>query len=229
MNGSLNGIRSAVDWLYTARTIREFVVTAAACVGAYVAWQGLSTWRRQMRGNTEYELARRMMKAALQVRNGLTRVRDPHITAPEVRTAIQYFIRNENVVDIEGLKVNVQPEEEEYEHEQTVHAYRWQTVYEGLDAIALELVEAEVIWGPAVKDAVQPLDRCAVVLRLAIDKMFYRKGPELFTSEFAELGKVVYATLGEPDQFAKRIDEAVQQIEDFLSPYLKLKYHLASD
>ena len=40
---------------------KEIILTIAAIIGVVVAFVGLRTWRKQLKGNTEYELARRFL------------------------------------------------------------------------------------------------------------------------------------------------------------------------
>ncbi len=60
----------------TVSVARDFVVLAVSIVGAWVAVSGLSTWKRQLKGQTEYALARRLMTGVLRVRNKLRAVRE---------------------------------------------------------------------------------------------------------------------------------------------------------
>lgn len=61
------------DALFSA--FADLVIGAAALWAAYVAYCGLHTWRKQLAGGTEYELARRVLKAAITVREAINRIR----------------------------------------------------------------------------------------------------------------------------------------------------------
>ena len=53
--------------------IRSVVAIVVPLAALCVAIAGLSTWRRQLRGNTEYELARRLLRQAYDVSLNLTK------------------------------------------------------------------------------------------------------------------------------------------------------------
>ena len=59
-------------------TLGRDALTALAAVGAVViGGLGLSTWRRQLKGHAEYELARRVLRALYTARDNLFHVRSP--------------------------------------------------------------------------------------------------------------------------------------------------------
>jgi len=62
---------SYAEWVAMASDI---VVGIAAGVGAYVAWRGLGTWRQQLRGSSEYELSRRILRCTYQLRDAISLV-----------------------------------------------------------------------------------------------------------------------------------------------------------
>ena len=63
---------SVAEWV---KLIMSVVTGLAALTGAVVAVLGLSTWRRQLRGGAEYELARRVLRAVLALRNEIRNLR----------------------------------------------------------------------------------------------------------------------------------------------------------
>lgn len=42
-------------------SLKDLVFTGAAITGAVVAVKGLGTWQRQLKGQSEYELSRRIL------------------------------------------------------------------------------------------------------------------------------------------------------------------------
>jgi hypothetical protein len=57
--------------------IKDAVLTGAAIVAGYVGLRGLGTWRRQLKGNTEYELAKSLLKAVYELREAIVSARFP--------------------------------------------------------------------------------------------------------------------------------------------------------
>lgn len=68
--------------------IRDVVVMSAEAGGAVIAGLGLKTWRRQLRGHTEYDLVRRLLRAAYSVRDQVASVRSPFIWEGEMKAAL---------------------------------------------------------------------------------------------------------------------------------------------
>ena len=46
-----------------APVLRDLILTAVAMVGAWAAVEGLRTWREQLRGTADYELARSLLRS----------------------------------------------------------------------------------------------------------------------------------------------------------------------
>jgi hypothetical protein len=67
--------------------VKDVATAGAAIVAAVVAVLGLRAWRRQLRGQTQYELARRLLRAVYRVRDEIQGVRNPVIMASEFETA----------------------------------------------------------------------------------------------------------------------------------------------
>ena len=57
--------------------IKDAVLTGAAIIAGYVGLKGLGTWRRQLKGNTEYELAKSLLKAVYELREAIVSARFP--------------------------------------------------------------------------------------------------------------------------------------------------------
>ncbi len=45
--------------------LKDILLSACAVTGAFVAVKGLNTWRRQLRGQSEYDLSRRILVSLL--------------------------------------------------------------------------------------------------------------------------------------------------------------------
>src|SRR4051812_35656253 len=69
--------------------LKDVATIAGACVAIYVALHGLSTWRRQLVGNAQHELARRLLRSAYKIRDGLMALRNPMITGGESYHALK--------------------------------------------------------------------------------------------------------------------------------------------
>src|SRR5260221_5644218 len=64
-------------------TVKDLMVLIAAVIGSYVALMGLSTWKRQLKGHTDHELARRILVSLYKYRDAINGVRHPMMTNNE--------------------------------------------------------------------------------------------------------------------------------------------------
>ncbi|MDL0433149.1 hypothetical protein QPM17_18570 [Marinobacter sp. TBZ242] len=125
--------------------VKDIVVALAAIIGSGVALIGLSTWRRQLEGTAEYELARRLLKEVYQFREALQSVRFPFIAVKEMELS-----------DDEGpAPVN----DKDRRHRELAKAYqnRYDRVYDARNALEATLLEVEVLWGAELVEKVRKL------------------------------------------------------------------------
>lgn len=129
---------SAVDLGAWVAIGKDVALGAAAAVGASVALRGLDTWRRQLRGSVEYELARRLLRCTYRWREAIKSVRRPMVWAYEMPAPPKE--------DRETMS------EEEVHHYGYAMAYqnRWEKVVEARDELQTELLEAEALWGKEI-------------------------------------------------------------------------------
>jgi len=125
--------------------LRDAILTIAALVGAWVAWRGLHTWREQLTGQTEYELAKRLLRDLYRYRDAIAAVRNPFMSAGEMAEDIP-------------LEDELVPTPE-WHHEGTTRAYqrRWEKVTAVRADLYPELLEAEVVWGSSINELFSPL------------------------------------------------------------------------
>ncbi|WP_139195506.1 hypothetical protein [Halomonas daqiaonensis] len=64
-------------------TVKDILLGAAAVTTATVAVVGLKNWSRELRGKTEFEAARNLMKTTYRVRDELLYSRSPFVGAGE--------------------------------------------------------------------------------------------------------------------------------------------------
>src|SRR3989304_91489 len=69
--------------------VKDIVTLISLAVAALVAIKGLQTWRRQLKGTADYDLAKRLLKAAYRLRDALQAVRNPFMSSGEVQYAIK--------------------------------------------------------------------------------------------------------------------------------------------
>ena len=68
--------------------IKDIVTGLAAVVAAVIAIMGLRTWKKQLKGKTEYELSQRFLRATYKVRDAFSWVRNPIQSPSEISQAM---------------------------------------------------------------------------------------------------------------------------------------------
>lgn len=202
-----NFIFSTLDiWPTVLPVAKDVITIAAAVVGIIVAISGLDAWKKQLKGKTDYELARRYLRAVLKLRDALQSVRHPMITAGE-------FSQAKKVVKDDG-------ESEDIDENIAVYIVRWKLVTESLSDLQVESFEAQVSWGKEILRLEKPMKQLIrelnVHLMLSLDK-------NLEPKEKIESRKYIYNSGDDnnPDQYTRDLNGAIENIEKFLTKFLK--------
>ena len=196
---------------------KDVVLTVGAVVAMYVAVRGLNTWNRQLKGGVEYDLTRRLLKCTYRLREAIKAVRNPVMFANELP----------NPPDAEALAMS--NEQRRYYGLSQAYQGRWNKVTVTRDDLQTELLEAEVIWGKAIHEQIEPL--FALQRELFSDIHAYlivcnpseNEDSRHANSEIRRKRReVLYDTSSfEPDPFSEDVEKAIASIETFLKPHLK--------
>jgi hypothetical protein len=81
----IGGILGFVQADLLSNTLQTLATVAAVTVG----YMGLSTWKKQLKGKTEYQLARRCLIGIYKLRDAINEVRHPLISLGEMQAAIK--------------------------------------------------------------------------------------------------------------------------------------------
>ena len=113
--------------------IKDVLVSIAAMIASIVAIYGLSTWKRQLRGETEYELARRILRLCYKYRDAVKRVRDPWMMGSEL--VLPQNIDTQNMTE----------RQQRASARRNAYANRWNRVTAVRADLYPEMLEAEVL------------------------------------------------------------------------------------
>ncbi len=194
-------------FLRILEVLGTLLVGATAFFGAWIAWKG---WKREIRGQTEYELAIDLLKATYRFRDAIDSVRSPVIFADEM---------------FEDDEDNLNPSDNMQKFKGMAKAYRkrWEPVIEAKQTIDGNLQVAEAIWGEDVKNLFQNLFAHTTELRWAIEEYLDSINPSL--SELTEkLSKETNAILhkrNKEDKFGDELQRLITEIDNYLKPKLK--------
>lgn len=200
-----------LPWVSLAK---DFATLVAACVGAWVAIKGLNAWRRQLKGKTDYELARKVLRACYKVRDSIASVRHPAIWSAEFDAA-----QKKVVIDDPTLK-----DYPDAAKRFAVYQVRWTRLSEALSELDAEAFEAEVSWETPIKAKLADLRRLVGKLRWAINEHIDARtdSQKRMQPQGKEADDVVFDKGDEhsPDEFSQKVQKAIAEIEEILRPHL---------
>lgn len=192
---------------------RDIIVAGAGITGACVAVCGLRTWRRQLLGAAEYDLAKRLLRAVYEWREAIARLRHPFMWAEEMR-----------------LSDGHQCSSMEHDHDAgVVRAYqrRWDGVRSARLTLDTVILEAEVVWGQEVRRDVDSL--LSLQLELFDTVSDYVRGlalpgdqrPRITPEQLRQRHSVLYLS-GRPedDEFGQRVTATIAGVERMLQPHI---------
>lgn len=193
--------------------LQPVIIAGTTITGAVVAVMGLRTWRKQLKGRAEYDLARRLLRATLELRDAIQDLRRPLMSAGEIAAAAE-----EAGVEIDPQGVD------NAEAIAAARSKRWRAVQEAASALRIEELEAEVLWGRDVAACTEDL-RAAVHDVWAAEAEFHdRTRGDYRTDEDRErlpqLRRVMYGSGIDGDETETKISEAVGVVESEIRPRL---------
>ena len=128
------------EWQVYISIGKDIVTAGAALTAAVIAVLGLQAWKRQLRGKTDYELARRFLRAVYSVRDSIRALRNPVQNTEEIVAAFK---------DSTNTPQNAVNADDSFKIEVGVYHLRWKRVNEAMSDLQVEMLEAEVSWGEA--------------------------------------------------------------------------------
>lgn len=119
---------------------RILIAIISTTILTIVAVLGLRTWKTQLKGKTEYELARRLLRSIYKVRDAISIVRNPFASSAEIS------------ISLDEADIDIEPNEPDFHQKSQAALYqrRWNKVTDAMSEFDLEAFEAEVIWGDEI-------------------------------------------------------------------------------
>ena len=186
----------------------QVVIAIVAIFGAWVAWRG---WKKEMRGQTEYELAIDLLKATYRFRDAIDSARSRLIFAHEV------IIEDEDIT-------NSSDDMKRFKGMTRAYEKRWKQAMKEQQTIDGNLQVAEVIWGEDVKNLFQDLFNHTIKLRRAIEEYLDSISPPLSESTeklLKETNAILHKPHREEDKFGDELQRLITEIDNYLKPKLK--------
>jgi len=198
--------------------IKNLVFIGAAFVGGYVGIQGLGAWREQLKGKTEYELAKQLLRSVYELREAIASVRDPFMSYPQ-----------EPDLPKEKLQ-ELTPQEKAHYALGQAYEKRWEPISKANVILSSTLLEAEVVWGQQIVTTVTPLREWIRDLSFAIKDHVESKNPNngderLADDKRKDRGLIMYDIFNsDKNKYTKQLEEAIAAIEKELKPHIG-QYH----
>ncbi len=201
------------DWTLTKDVfgiIGVVVSASAVCVAFRIGREGLNTWKRQLKGADDHQLARRALIELYTFRDAMSEARSP---------LMLYSIE---VSDGESfLKANHRARCRNYDE-------RLEKLNSARRKIQVTLLESEALWDTSLKNLVNPL------FELHGDFVFYLQNHLLATDpdqaesarkehseELKDLANILYERLGTvKDSFRKEFDGKLDEVVKYLRSML---------
>lgn len=203
-----------LPWLEAWVPLLKDLVTAGVALGGLrVAWLGVDAWKRQLRGQTEYDLARRLLRATLDVRDAVARLRSPMVFAAEMQRAAA-DAGYESPTDFRQRMDDRQPY-----ILALLARIRDLNRYES--AFDIEALEAEVVFGERAREAAHQLRKASrgAAIAVHVHVQDEHHGASRVKDHHEHLLKA-FAGTGEEDMIANELAAAVNAIENVARPHL---------
>lgn len=194
----------------------DIATGVATSVMAILAAIGLTTWRTQLAGTADYELARRVLRSVFRVRDEIARMRSPVLSGGETSVA----------VSAAGEKLPDDFEDASRRSYELAYDARWRRLTEVLSDFEVELVEAEVLWGKSTQAHAKRMRKAVARLSVAIRSHLRSRRHEPRTEKernvLADHEAVLWSGGDENgiDAFGDEITAIVAEFETFLRPKL---------
>ncbi|AHI30082.1 hypothetical protein [Marinobacter similis] len=198
--------------------LKESVVGVSAGLVALFAYLGLNTWRREIKGKSEYDLAKALLKAVFRVRDGFKHVRN---------IVIYQFEYPEEMTDKNGHLIA------EHRYEGTAHVYetRWKVLESAFRELEDLHLDAQVEWGGQYQEKIMALRECRAELLVAVQQFIESKKSPGFAQEWEsqaekrESHSILYhlGSNSRHDNFTPKIEAAVSEFEAWLRPHIDKK------
>lgn len=200
-----------MTWPEIITTIKDILLGIAGATTAIVAVKGLHSWRRELKGKTEFEAARNLIRATYKLRDELNKCRAPFISASEFPEKYS------------PMNASPQEEAEAYGH---IYKNRWEPVANAVQEFDTHTLEAEALWGKEIRPRTNLFCECISELYIAIMMVIRDKASDGRNFEkdkdFArEMNSKLFALRDEQNEFSEKIKTATSEIENYIRPHLR--------
>lgn len=186
-------------------TVKDVVISVAAATTAIVAVLGLNRWYSELKGKTNFDTSRSLLRAALQLREDVRRCRSPLITADEFP-----------IEDGSGSATA------DTRYRGYTHAYsnRWDPVRKAAIEFETLLLEGEVLWGVEIREIGRNIQAHVNELFISIESYLeeQRAEPETRREFLESLRSTIHGKTD--DEWFRKFEADLDKLEQFLGQHL---------
>jgi len=184
---------------------KDVVTILATLFGAWIAFSGLSTWKRQLLGMNKYDLAKKLGVSLRLFREELLNFRSILDTAGEIQAALDKF----------KITASSPSQAQSVEEQMAVKKWKFERLVTRWKEVAEIAVEAELVIGPHLSSH---LNQCRAILNEVNNCLnkheLSLRYPDSTKGLYEESMKVLY---GDPtDDFGVRSEKILNEAIDVL-------------
>ncbi len=194
---------------------RDFAVTVCALITACVAFTGLRTWRKELHGRNEYEVARKLLRAVYGLRNAFNTMREPIMTSAEKAAALDAAGVDPCTIDRADFSG---------EGTKAAYAARWNKLVDAWERMEVEAREAQVLWGdrPELNEAITEFKKLIRRLKNVVDALVFEPYDELNVEEKKAFRADLYDRMKEgEDEFTACVNRTVEKVENVVRRHIR--------
>lgn len=194
-------LKILAEW---AKILQSVIVSICAVVTTGLAVFGFSKWRRELKGKSEYELSKSILKAVYRVKRGVAIVRNRCTYGNEAPPQSEDDSGGRRYLD--------------YEHYRHIYDNRWQHISEPMAALEDLLIDAKAEFGRSFDFLVIPLRQFLVSLNLSLENYLESKkntGGQCDSEALRSDSDLIFDRPSRPAavEFTKRLDEVVKNFD----------------
>ncbi len=194
-------------------------------IWAIVAVEGLYVWKKQLKWNVEYDVARKLLHSIYRIRDGVQIVRNPWLAIHEMNYS--------------GDKTWMTDEEIKIAEKREAYIKRFNTLSETKQKILVDVLEAEVLWWKEIKNKLKELFLVIRKLEMAIedhfkfqrmtpyelkhDTYYKERNIEIFEIMYSMQMWIMLVDIPPEDKYAQELEEKINLIAQYLQLYLYRK------
>lgn len=184
--------------------LKDLLTGIGALVIAAIAISGINTWKKQLKGKTDYEIARDYLRAAIKVKNAIDDLRNPGISIGEQKAAREkYPFSDDNYIT------------EHQKDTRAVYSVRWDAVRDAWEELDRKIIEAEISWDVEAIECSRPL--IADIRKIYSEVWMFVSGYGKPINETFIYNAGSFET---PDEFSIKVNSDLKKIRKFVEPYL---------